>query len=281
MDTTNNLKLCPHCGGSSFKAIVKRAGIVQSDGVDDDGNMKFKILKENTNSFDVQLIGCAECNAELTDKDLCGGVQCAHCGKFVNPNEVDENGYCSVCSMLMTNPELQNASQADLLQLLAKAYRGINPLINNIDNKIKQGEETTEKLATIADDILNGEENSSELTSEKPKQRRRAVKRKQNNVEEQLENKTESSQETSSQTPLEAAQSNDKSQEGNNMPTDTNDDERALMNTQDAPFPDVSETVEQLSNSSSDSDFMPFVESSQNQNNDDFEMFDKGEILPF
>ena len=242
-------KVCPKCGSKNFMAIVKRGGIVESTGVDDQGKPTFKLLRENRNTYDLEIIGCATCKAQLTIDDLIGGVICKHCGKMVAPDDIDENGNCGACSLILKNPELENASQADLLRLLAKAYRGISPVNAAIDKKIEMAEQveaamvppmpTTEEgqreeqtaTHTAADDILNG--NTPPDVQEK-KPRRKAVRKKAN------ETGAETSAEEPSQEPVGAAQDGSVEQ-GEEVPAaDVTGAEEALAGAQEAPFPEVS-----------------------------------------
>lgn len=235
-------KVCPKCGSKTLMAVVRRGGIVESKGIDENGNPIFELVRENTNKFDLEIIGCASCKTKLTTADLIGGVVCKHCGKMVAPDDLDESGNCSTCSMLIKNPELENASQEDLLRLLAQAYRGMNPLSTSIDKKIEMGEAMETEAAqanspapqthTAADDILSG--NVPQDVQEK-KTRRRAVRKKSSDsttgAEESSENLVQNGQEATQDAPEEKPEE---------VPAiETNVAEEALAGAQEAPFPEV------------------------------------------
>lgn len=235
------MKVCPKCGSKNFMAIVKRGGIVETTGLDENGNPKFNLLRENKNSYDLEIVGCATCKTKLTIDDLIGGVVCKHCGKMVAPDDIDEDGNCSTCSMLIKNPELEHASQDDLLRLLAQAYRGINPTNVAIEKKIEMAEKAEAVVAqpsttdghTAADDILNG---TTPPDVQEKKTRRKAVRKKASDTE---QIPVETNEENPPQSEPEAVQKATAEQVEEVPTAEVNNAKEALAGAQEAPFPEV------------------------------------------
>lgn len=230
-----NIKVCPHCGGIQFMAHIKRGCLVECNGIDENGNPTFKVVKEGAkNKYELGILRCATCKADVTEADLIGGVPCKNCGKLMNPNNLDENGNCEVCAMLLANPQLQNASQDDLLRLLARAMKGVKSDTTLVAQKEDQAAQVEADLnateeppaeeqggdVNAADAILNGETPPvAEAEEPKPPRKRRAVKRATEQVE------------TTSQPEPE-----------NPLFPNLEQQEQAVENlaeSQDAPFPDV------------------------------------------
>ena len=74
-------KLCPHCGSKMFVAAITRGCVVE---VTDDANEPFKLLKESSKGFEIEIAKCARCKHDLTLDDLTTGVPCKECGKIFN-----------------------------------------------------------------------------------------------------------------------------------------------------------------------------------------------------
>ncbi len=155
------IKVCPHCGSNQLMAYIKRSCLVETNGVDAEGNVTFNIIKQNPKDR-IEVVCCVECKRPVTNEELVEGVQCKNCGAFVSsPDELDENGNCEVCAMTLANPALLQASQSDLLRLLAQAMKGKSPKANIVDKKEAQVEQVAESIvkkeeASAADVVLNG-----------------------------------------------------------------------------------------------------------------------------
>ncbi len=207
-----NARVCPHCGGNQFMAFIKRGSIVESTGVDENGKPTFKVVKEGgKDNYELEIIRCLSCEELVSESDLISGATCKTCGKIVAPNELDENGNCEVCAMLAKNPDLRNATPAQLLKLLAKAMRGVGAKANLVAKKEEQAN-------SIAEEILGG----YTPTEAPQRQRRRRTVRKA--VEAPPSEPSEEVQGTQETTPTE---------------TENKAEEAVLTQTQDAPFPDV------------------------------------------
>ena len=170
-------KVCPHCGSSMFAAKIIRGCIVESN---EDGT--FKIMKESTNKYDIEIIKCGRCKKDITEDDLVTGVTCKECGKVVNPSEIGEDGICDICKAKKERSELANASTEDLIRMLLKAEKMAKsvsvPTKESVQKDAKDIKEDTESNDT--------EEESSEPEK---KTRRRKVKKNQ-----ETENTTDESQ---------------------------------------------------------------------------------------
>lgn len=260
----NAPKLCPHCGGDTFMAYIKRGGMVKSIGTDENGNAKFEILREGAkDNFELELVKCAQCKNNITEADLVDSAKCKTCGKTVNPSEVDDNGNCAVCQLLKANPEVENASKEDLLRMLAQAYRMNNPVANRVQAKVEKGkavEETvinssvpsttatdatddnTVDTSTAADDILNGKVPDDA----KPKRRKATRKGKSTTEVSDQSDGTEDDAGDSAEEP--AAQPDVASAPTEPSAEVLSDSEVAqaetvLTNAQQAPFPEINEAM--------------------------------------
>lgn len=234
-------KICPHCGGTQFMAYVKRGCIVESEGINEDDSPKFKLVKEGAKeNYELEILKCAKCQHNVTEADLIAGSKCKKCGKPVNPNDLNEEGLCPVCSMLATNPAIANMSADDLRFMLAKVLQQSNSVKKDIDAKTEKAEqveakakEVTEQKASVdaadtsgdnvLNDILGGEAAPAEQQpEEKPKRKRRAVKKSTETVAPESETASEKADEEKTDEPEESA-------------------EETLSENQDAPFPDVTD----------------------------------------
>lgn len=199
----NNGKLCPHCGGKMFAAKITRGCIVESD---ENG---FKLLKENTDKFDIEVVKCGRCRKEITNNDLVTGVNCKTCGRPVNPSELDENGVCSVCNAQKERSELANASREDLIRMLLEVERKVKvPSMPEVVDVVeeKSAKEISEPVSDLVPDVP------------KEKKTKRSVSRKKND-------------DVASQDKQE-----DAPKEPQTVPTS---DESFIANQQEAPFPDL------------------------------------------
>lgn len=228
-----NIKVCPHCGGQQFMAYIKRGGLVESVGIDDNGNPQFRVIKEGAKTkYELEIIRCSSCQADVKESDLIGGVPCKTCGKLMNPSTLDENGNCEVCAMLVSNPQLKNASQDDLLRMLARAMKGMKPDTALVEQKQAQAEaveanlaptpvEIPEQQMSAADAILSGGTIPDAATAAAPKRggKKRGVRRA-----EEANPPVEQQEPPVVEAPAEAEQVQA---------------EQDLANSQTAPFPDI------------------------------------------
>lgn len=160
----DNIKVCPHCGAQQFMAYIKRGGLVESVGIDDKGNPQFKVIKEGAKGkYELEIIRCTKCGKNVIEAELIGGVPCKTCGKLMNPDALDENGNCEVCAMLVTNPQLKNASQDDLLRMLARAMKGMKADTSLVEQKEAQASAieadlgVTPQAEPVQQDVQEGE----------------------------------------------------------------------------------------------------------------------------
>ena len=209
-------KVCPHCGSSMFAAKIIRGCIVESN---EDGT--FKIMKESTNKYDIEIIKCGRCKKDITEDDLVTGVTCKECGKVVNPSEIGEDGICDICKAKKERSELANASTEDLIRMLLKAEKMAKSV--SVPTQESVQEDTKEDTESN-----NTEEESSEPEK---KTRRRKVKKNQ-----ETENTTDESQpeSVSKDAPVE-----EKTSEENAEQKETAKAVNDIANQQEAPFPDI------------------------------------------
>ena len=209
-------KVCPHCGSSMFAAKIIRGCIVESN---EDGT--FKIMKESTNKYDIEIVKCGRCKKDITEDDLVTGVTCKECGKVVNPSEIGEDGICDICKAKKERSELANASTEDLIRMLLKAEKMAKSV--SVPTQESVQEDTKEDTESN-----NTEEESSEPEK---KTRRRKVKKTQ-----ETENTTDKSQpeSVSEDAPVE-----EKTSEENAEQKETVEAVNDIANQQEAPFPDI------------------------------------------
>ena len=209
-------KVCPHCGSSMFAAKIIRGCIVESN---EDGT--FKIMKESTNKYDIEIVKCGRCKKDITEDDLVTGVTCKECGKVVNPSEIGEDGICDICKAKKERSELANASTEDLIRMLLKAEKMAKSV--SVPTQESVQEDTKEDTESN-----NTEEESSEPEK---KTRRRKVKKTQ-----ETENTTDKSQpeSVSEDAPVE-----EKTSEENAEQKETAEAVNDIANQQEAPFPDI------------------------------------------
>lgn len=273
-------KICPHCGGTQFMAYIKRGGIVETDGLDKEGNQKFKIIKEGgKDNFEVEIIKCVKCQNDITQDDLVESGKCKKCGKIMNPADLNENGICPVCAMLDANPNIANMSKDDLQFMLAKLMMQNNSVKKDIaakENKAAKAEaKATPKMQAqapapqpqaapaaeiSADDVLNNVLGGAapEAASAAPAGDEEGAKK---GTRKKLKKGATA---PAGETTAESAQ-------------DTADAQEEIANSQDAPFPEVDNGV-------MDQAAQPQQQAEQPigaGNDGTFKMFDEGEEQPF
>ena len=130
-------KMCPHCGGQMFMAKITKPCVVE---VITESNEPYKVLKESHEKFDIELLKCARCKADVTEESLIVGVKCKECGRIVGPMDIDEHGTCNVCTAIRQRTELANASKEDLIKMLLDAEKKANPVSAKIEKQIEKAE---------------------------------------------------------------------------------------------------------------------------------------------
>lgn len=263
----DNKKICPHCGSEQFMAFIKRGGIVQSDGIDKDGNPIFKVVKEGAkDNYEIELFKCVKCNAQITADDLIAGAKCKKCGKPVNPADLNENGVCNVCAMLDEDPSLGKASTEDLLRLLAEARKNANPVKNKIEAKEEKAAKVEKKAEAAAQttDINDIIGTSEEQKAEEPKKKREKAPRTR---------KTAAKKQEETETPVEEQQE----------PTPQEQEKAVndIANSQEAPFPDVQTDLSGSMNAPEEAPPVTETEQPENTGNNGFQMFDDDGEQPF
>lgn len=264
-------KVCPHCGGKMFAASITRGCIVEVNSDD-----TYNILRESKDKYEVEIIKCARCHADITIKDLTVGVQCTKCGRTVNANDVDENGVCSVCNAYEAEPELANASKEDIVKMLLELRKNSAPMTASIEKQNEKAEEIAAKIQTSTQstsdvDDDNGETETSvegestDTETEKPKRKRRRKATSADNADESID--ADDTNKNDDSTDTEGTTTNEVAIETNETVEAVND----IANQQEAPFPDISledtVTVEPA----------PVMNPSVD-NNDEFPMFEEESI---
>lgn len=236
----SNKKVCPHCGSSMFMAKITKAAVVEY-AIDSENN--FTILNENKDKFDVELVKCAGCKADITENDLVMGVKCKECGVVVSSNDINEHGLCNVCVAKHERSELANASKEDLIRMLLEAEKKANPVAIRMEKVVEKSKNVTESITT--DDAPN--QNNTENSPETKKVKTRTKKKKEETVTEVIEN-------------------------NDNITVSNEEDPNAALNyilqQQEAPFPDVQTPQESVFSSMNN----PIVE--EQPIGAEFKMFD-------
>jgi len=206
---------CPHCGGSQFKAVIKRAGAIQLT----EGGAT--ILKE-LDKFSYEVVGCLNpsCKKPLTNADLVDDTPCAKCGT-VHKSEDLVDGLCPICHAMKDRPELAQASTEDLIRMLLEAEkRNSTPKGDKIEEKLEKSEAAAEKVAEKAEKVTppetsepeqgksQGEEEKASEVEELSPQQRAAQTRKANAEKKKAEEAAAlaMAEQAAAETPQEVAQ---------------------------------------------------------------------------
>lgn len=226
----SNHSVCPNCGGHMFMATITRPGIVET--TDGDGN--FKILKEVGEKYEINVVKCARCKTELSQKDLVTGVTCSACGKVVNPSDIID-GVCSVCNAIKQRTELANASKEDVIRMLLEAEKKVNPVAAKMEKQIEKAEEAAQSIAapvvstSVVPDNTDLNEETAESATETALGEATAPKKRRSRRK-----ATDVAVETTEDTSEEVAETTEE--------VDAQEVE-TIADSQEAPFPDVPELV--------------------------------------
>ena len=240
-------KVCPHCGGQMFMAKIIRACVVE---VNTDPNESYKILKEAKDAFDIEILKCARCKADVTENDLVAGIVCKECGKMVGPTDVNEEGICSVCTAIKQRAEIANASREDLIKMLLDAEKKVNPVSVKMEKQIEKAEE-------VAAPAVETEDTDSSEKAKTPK--RKARKKKDDDVATVETTEDTSAEEVVSETVSTEEVVND------------------IANQQEAPFPDIAMNPPEEVQANEEPVVETPVVSDEQPIGADFHMFDDGE----
>ena len=241
-------RMCPHCGSQMFMSKVIRPCLVE---VTTDPNEPYKVLKENKDKFEIEIVGCARCRESVTEKDLVTGVKCKECGRIVSPMDVNEEHICNVCVAIKQRAELANASREDLIQMLLSAEKKVNPVAIKMEKQIEKANTTTEEV----------HDDTEQPSTDDKKPKRKASRRKKEDTVDDIpqEDEEQVSEET------EAVED--------------------IANQQEAPFPDLSMNLQEENIQTSDSTVieepeipLPVVDTQEEQSvGADFHMFEEDE----
>lgn len=231
-------KLCPHCGSKMFVAAITRGCVVE---VTDDANEPFKLLKESSKGFEIEIAKCARCKHDLTLDDLTVGVPCKECGKIVSPNELNEEGVCEVCVAVKQRSDIANASREDLIKMLLNAEKNNNPVAAKVEKQIQKAEAVEQQTAAAPEDTVVEEPATEETapatgkkttsTRKKPQNKKKAdtPKEDETSTEETVAEETTAVETSVTETPV----TTEEVQEAAD----------ALAGSQEAPFPDVMDVM--------------------------------------
>lgn len=216
-------RMCPHCGSQMFMAKITRAGLVEFT---TDPNEPSKILKENKDKFDIEIVGCARCKANVVESDLITSVKCKECGRTVSPMDINEEGICNVCDAVKKRTEIANASREDLIKMLLDAEKKVNPVAAKMEKQIDKAEEVAAPVDDVTEEApTDSVDDTTDETTEKKKPTRRATRRKKDEVAEEV------STETVDAAPSEVAE--------DSLTMSIENELNNIANQQEAPFPDV------------------------------------------
>lgn len=140
-------KLCPHCGGNQFKAVIKKPGAIQ---LTDEGA---KVLKE-IDKVGYEVVECLKCKTKVTNDDLVEtlGVPCCECGKVMKEEELI-NGTCPVCDAKKNRSDLANATPEELIARLLELEKKAGAVqATKIDEKIEIAEQVVESVSNKNED---------------------------------------------------------------------------------------------------------------------------------
>ena len=189
------MRKCPKCGGEKFKALIKRAALIQ---IEDD--LTVTILKEGVNNFELieEEIICAnkECDFVGSFEEITAKIPCSSCGELHTEEELVD-GKCDLCTL---KAQLGSVTKEDLFKLILDLQHKAGPLELKNDKKIEKAEET-EKEVEKKNAPKEEEDKPEEEKKPKRKSRKKTVKAEEpeKNPEEDAEEDTEEDTEEEAQ----------------------------------------------------------------------------------
>jgi hypothetical protein len=246
-------RMCPNCGGQMFMAKIIRAGLVEFT---TDPNEPSKVLKENKDKFDVEIVGCARCKEKVAEADLVIGAKCKECGRVVGPMDINEDGICNVCVAVKQRTELANASREDLIKMLLDAEKKANPVVAKMEKQIEKADSTVVTTDVDTTEEVQIESVEQDIEKDKKKATRKVTRKKKDDTTE-TEEDTEIATEGA---PVEVEP----------VTEAVND----IANQQEAPFPDLGDIM----NPPEETVIEPTpIAQGEQAIGADFKMFDEGE----
>ena len=136
------MRKCPKCGGTHFKALIKRGALVD---IQDDGTVV--ILKEGANNFEIvkEGITCAnkECNASMTFDELTSKIACSSCGDLHEETELVD-GKCELCVL---KDKFASSTKEDLFKVILELQHKTGAQGLKIEQKLENAEVVEKKMA--------------------------------------------------------------------------------------------------------------------------------------
>lgn len=257
-------KMCPHCGGTIFMGAITRGCLVEVFTPDKDGEDNVvNISKEIKDKYNIELLKCIKCKHKVTEKDLITGVVCKHCGKPVTPDDLNDEGICSVCVAKKNRAELANASPDELIRMLLEAEKKNSSVNESIAKKIAKADEVTAKTASESkEEDISEKATPADDTAAKPK--RRAKSPKNRKKADAVDTSTEPASQTEPKADNDATDKTDKAVD-------------ELANAQEAPFPDVPPITEPTAETENTENVQQNNDIPSNNDTDPFQMFDDNE----
>lgn len=233
-------KVCPHCGSKMFLGSITRGCALESI-VDEQGNNTFRIVKESSgDKYELSVLQCCRCRAEINEDDLIEGVICKECKKVVNPNELNEEGICEVCQAKREHTELATASTDDLIKMLIEERKRADSLATKINAKLEKADEAEAK-ATAKTAKAKAKDEATNDTADDKQQEAKPVKKggaKRGKVK--MGEATESTNNEEVKSDVETAEQGTTDAEKEEVSqTEVNDAVNDIANQQDAPFPEL------------------------------------------
>lgn len=154
-------KFCPHCGGSQFKAVIKRPGVIT---ITDEGA---KVLKE-VDKIGFEVVECLKCKTKVTNDDLVENVlaTCNECSKPVKEEEL-VNGLCVVCDAKKNRADIANASPEELIARLLELEKQAGAVqATKIEKKIEVSEKTVEEIDNKEEEAKRKKEEAAKKRAE-------------------------------------------------------------------------------------------------------------------
>lgn len=240
------IKRCPTCG--STKLLARKITGVQVESIENE----FKINAEGK-SYQIEIVGCAHCKANLNESQLVEMVQCKKCGKFTEPANLDANGECDVCRAIQERPDLANMSREDLIRMMLKLEKTVPPVPAPV-TPITAVDTATHTTSTVAQEKMEAARNAmanvgDTFSKQIVKETQEEVTEIQQNVEQMQE----------AMNPPEEATTDDaapKRKRGPRKKSDAateevteeqvNESAETMSDLQEAPFPEQDETLKEV-----------------------------------
>lgn len=168
------MKLCPKCGNTHFMLMSQLSNVTVEY---NESTQSFEFNNEQDCKSGHQLV-CNQCKTpfqlwvpDVAQQFIHQLIPCKKCGNRFTPQELDENGVCTICRLKEQDPEfanMENADPATLFRMLALAKLENNKLSS-----------ANQKLVKDLENAKEVEQKIEEINSKPTKQRKPRKKKEE------------------------------------------------------------------------------------------------------